>query len=149
LVALAWTVAVFLTPYARNGAGRHKLVDRTLVAFYEIVFFYLAFASLWFQPWYLLWLVALTAPLARYTNATRTILFCIGGVANYFVWDYFWLWNGTDIRNTQVMSAIAIYSLPLYYTLYVVVKSFLERKLGPIEEENNIGTQTAHHTSNI
>jgi hypothetical protein len=124
LVTLGWTAYVFLSRYARTREERHALLDRTLVACYEIVFFYLAFASLWFQPWYLIWLVALTAPVARFTNANRTILFCIAGIANYFVWDFIWLWNRTAIRDTQVMSAIVIYTLPLFYTLYVLVSEF-------------------------
>jgi len=63
--------------------------------------------------------VALTAPLARASYVNRTLLFCIGGVANYFVWDYIWLWNRTDIRTLQITSALAIYTLPLLYTFYV------------------------------
>ena len=95
------------------------MVNRTLRAFYEITFVYLAFATLWFQPWYLMWLIALTAPLASFTYAYRTILFCIGGVVNYFVWDFLWLWNRAPNRDIQVTSALVVYTLPLAYTLYV------------------------------
>ncbi|MFL5732720.1 MAG: hypothetical protein ACJ78Q_05920 [Chloroflexia bacterium] len=121
-VAVGWGISIFLGGNARTPEERRALVDRTLVAFYEIIFFYLAFASLWFQPWYLIWLVALTAPVARLTNVNRTMLFCLGSVANYFVWDYIWLWNRTTIREIQISSALAIYTLPLLYTLYVVVR---------------------------
>ena len=78
LVTLGLTVWIFLKGNARNEVERAALVDRTLSASYEVIFFYLAFATLWFQPWYLLWLVALTAPVARMVNANRTILFCMG-----------------------------------------------------------------------
>lgn len=118
LLVLLLAVRIVLGGNAGTLDERSRLVDRTLVAFYEIIFAYLAFAALWFQPWYLLWLVALTAPLARYANANRTILFCIGGIANYFVWDFVWLWNRTDIRNVQIMAALVVYTLPLFYTLY-------------------------------
>src|SRR5881409_3870552 len=109
-VSIAWAVYVLRGRNARTPEERQVLVGRTLVAFYEIIFFYLAFASLWFQPWYLVWLVALTAPVGRFTNANRTILFCIGGVANYFVWDFIWLWDEATIRDNQVTSALAIYT---------------------------------------
>ena len=66
-----------------------------------------------------MWLIALTAPLASYTHAYRTILFCIGGVVNYFVWDFLWLWNRAPNRDIQVTSALVVYTLPLAYTLYV------------------------------
>lgn len=118
LLVACIAVAIFLHGNAETLSQRARLVDHTLVGFYELIFAYLAFATLWFQPWYLLWLIALTAPLARYTNANRTFLFCIGGVANYFVWDFIWLWNGTQQHNIQVMAAIVVYSLPLFYTLY-------------------------------
>jgi hypothetical protein len=114
---LAWRI--FRQRYATTPAERNRLVGRTLSSFYEITFVYLAFATLWFQPWYLMWLVALTAPLARYVNANRTVLFCIGGVANYFVWDFIWLWNRTEVHNIQVLAALVVYTLPLFYTLYV------------------------------
>jgi hypothetical protein len=118
-IAIVLAGRIFLMGNARTPQERSRLVAHTLGAFYEIVFFYLAFATLWFQPWYLIWLVALTAPVALYTNANRTVLFCIGGVANYFIWDFVWLWNRTAIGTVQIESAIAIYTLPLFYTLYV------------------------------
>jgi hypothetical protein len=119
IIALGLALYVFRSRNAVTPEGREKLVGRTLASFYEIIFAYLVIAALWFQPWYIMWLVALTAPLAGMAYAHRTILFCIGGVANYFVWDYIWLWNRTDIGTNQITSALAIYTLPLLYTLYV------------------------------
>jgi hypothetical protein len=114
---LAWRI--FRSRNAVTPDERDRLVGRTLSSFYEVIFVYLAFATLWFQPWYLMWLVALTAPLAGYTYANRTLLFCIGGVANYFVWDFLWLWNRTEVRNIQITAALVVYTLPLFYSLYV------------------------------
>jgi hypothetical protein len=132
VVTLAFTLNIFLRTIRKGPANtlerRQELIGRTLTAFYEIIFVYLAFATLWFQPWYLLWLVALTAPLARYANANRTILFCIGGVANYFVWDFIWLWNHTEQRNVHVTAVLCVYTLPLFYTLYVLLKPLYERR---------------------
>ena len=123
LVALGLAFWVWRMPNAATPEGRAVLLRRTLIAFYEVIFAYLLVASLWFQPWYLLWLVALTAPVAHITYVHRTLLFCIGGVLNYFVWDFLWLWsynnNRTDFRNIQITSAIAVYTLPVLYTLYV------------------------------
>ena len=127
LVTLGLTVWIFLKGNARDEVERAALVDRTLSASYEVIFFYLAFATLWFQPWYLLWLVALTAPVARMVNANRTILFCIGGVANYFVWDFIWLWNKVDINVIQLTSALSIYALPIAYSLYIWARPLIVR----------------------
>ncbi|HUP27641.1 MAG TPA: hypothetical protein VM409_04335 [Chloroflexia bacterium] len=122
LVAIVLSIRILLTRNATTLEGRQALVSRTLSSFYEIIFVYMAFGALWFQPWYLMWLIALTAPVARLENAHRTILFCVGGIANYFVWDFLWLWNGANIRYIQVASAITVYTLPLLYTLFVWLK---------------------------
>lgn len=129
-ISIGFSLRILLKGNARTHTERQSLIHHTLSAFYEVIFFYLAFATLWFQPWYLMWLVALTAPVARFTNANRTILFCIGGVLNYFVWDYLWLWNATPIRNIQITSVLAIYTLPLFYTLYVWISSIMSRAGG-------------------
>ncbi|MEO8288882.1 MAG: hypothetical protein ABI670_20905 [Chloroflexota bacterium] len=119
LIAVGLALWILKARDATTPEERDKLVGRTLSAFYEIIFAYLAIAALWFQPWYLMWLVALTAPLARIVNVHRTLLFCIGGVANYFVWDFILLWNHSDPRSIQIAAAIAVYTLPFLYTLYV------------------------------
>ena len=121
---------IFLGRNAYTQGDRRELVNRTLRSFYEIFFVYLAFATLWFQPWYLMWLVALTAPLASNTYAHRTLLFCIGGILNYFVWDYLWLWNHAPNREIQVTSALVVYTLPLAYTLYVWLRPLWKRNSG-------------------
>jgi len=136
LVTLGLTLWVFLKGNARNETERAALVDRTLSALYEVIFFYLAFATLWFQPWYLMWLVALTAPVARTVNENRTLLFCIGGVANYFVWDFIWLWNRVDISVIQQTSALSIYTLPLVYSLYIWVRPYVARITGADREKS-------------
>jgi hypothetical protein len=127
LVAVGLAIYILRSPNATTPQAREKLVGTTLGAFYEIIFAYLILAALWFQPWYIMWLVALTAPVAGLAYANRTILFCIGGVANYFVWDYIWLWDRADIRTNQITSALAIYTLPLLYTLYVWLRPRFSR----------------------
>jgi hypothetical protein len=126
VVVLVWGVMILRRGYARTPEERQALAARTLDAFYGVIFVYLAFATLWFQPWYLIWLIALTAPTASFTNVNRTLLFCVGGVLNYFVWDFIWLWNRAGIRQIQITSVIAVYTLPLFYTLYVLLKPIWE-----------------------
>lgn len=118
LVALGLAVWVLRTPNATTPEGRSILLRKTMISFYEIIFTYMIVASLWFQAWYLLWLVALTAPTLSLARVNRMILFCIGGVLNYCVWGWIWLWNRTDFRTIQITAAIAIYTLPVLYTLY-------------------------------
>ncbi|MDQ3929469.1 MAG: hypothetical protein M3328_10020, partial [Chloroflexota bacterium] len=128
LVTLFHAVRIFLVGNVYARETREVLVRRTLAGFYEVLFFYFVFGTLWFQPWYLIWLVALTAPVGRYVNANRTVLFCIGGIANYFVWDFLWLWNRADVRNIQIASAIVIYTAPLFYSVYIWLRPLWEKR---------------------
>src|SRR5207237_8470757 len=96
-----------------------KLCGTPLTSSYVSMLSYLAIAARWLPPWFLMWLVPRTAPQSCASYVNRTLLFFIGGVANYFVWNYIWLWNRTDIRTLQITSALAIYTLPLLYTFYV------------------------------
>ncbi len=127
ITVIGLTLFVFLKGNARTAPERRTLVFRTLGAFYEMIFIYLAFANLWFQPWYLIWLVALTPFVALYTNANRTVLFCIGGIINYFVWDFLWFWSGAGPIDITVTAILAVYFLPLFYTVYSVLKPMYDR----------------------
>jgi hypothetical protein len=40
------------------------------------------------------------------------------------VWDFIWLWNRTEIRNIQITAALVVYTLPLFYSLYVWLSPF-------------------------
>ena len=133
---VAWRI--FRVKNAATPFERTRLVERTLGGFYEVIFVYLAFGTLWFQPWYLLWLVALTAPVARYVNANRTLLFCMGGVANYFVWDFIWLWNRASSRHIQFTAALVVYTLPLFYSLYTWLRPVWRAREAEAEEGEDL-----------
>ncbi|HYP20846.1 MAG TPA: hypothetical protein VEY08_12295, partial [Chloroflexia bacterium] len=138
LVTLGLALRVFRGRNAVTLAERDRLMDRTLGGFYEVIFVYLAFGTLWFQPWYLMWLVALTAPVARYVNANRTLLFCMGGIANYFVWDFIWLWNRTSSRHIQFTAALMVYTLPLFYSLYAWLSPVWRAREAEAEEDGDL-----------
>jgi hypothetical protein len=140
LVVLVFSLRIFFRRNAFSPGERLELVNRTLRAFYEIIFVYLAFATLWFQPWYLMWLIALTAPLASYTYAHRTLLFCIGGVLNYVVFDYIWRWLSVQYpRDIQITSVLVVYTLPLAYTLFVWLRPLWKRSSTLVTSEE-LGT---------
>jgi hypothetical protein len=61
-----------------------------LRAAHDLTFVYLAFATLWWQPWYLVWLVALAALLPSRLVHERALLFCYGATFNYLVFKYIW-----------------------------------------------------------
>ena len=77
---------------------------------------YLAFATLWWQPWYLVWLVALAALLPSRLIHERTLLFCFGGVLNYLVFKYIWpIYQPMTYTTIMGISVILIFGLPLLH----------------------------------
>ncbi len=112
LCATAW---LMLRPRPATRAAR---VEAGFQAAYSIFFVYLVFGTLWFQPWYQAWLVALTPLTARLRDAKRTLIMNAGGVGNYFVWDYLVLWNNSWGNVIQWTSALVVNLPVLLYTVY-------------------------------
>ena len=90
--------------------------DGWLAAAHDVTFVYLAFATLWWQPWYLAWLVALAALVPSRLVHERALLFCYGGAVNYVVFKYVWP-QFQPMTYTQIMglSVILIFGLPLLH----------------------------------
>jgi hypothetical protein len=92
-----------------------------LTAAYDVTFVYLAFATLWWQPWYLVWLVALAALLPSRLVHERTLLFCYGGVLNYLVFKYIWpTFQPMTYTTIMGISVILIFGLPLLHLLCTI-----------------------------
>jgi hypothetical protein len=87
-----------------------------LRAAYDITFGYLTFATLWWQPWYLVWLVALAALVPTRLIHERTLLFCYGGILNYLVFKYIWpIYQPMTYTTIMGISVILIFGLPLLH----------------------------------
>jgi len=90
--------------------------DGWLGAAHDVTFVYLAFACLWWQPWYLSWLVALAALLPSRLVHERTLLFCYGGAINYVVFKYIWpVFQPMTYAQIMGLSVILIFGLPLLH----------------------------------
>ncbi len=97
---------------------RPAILDRLFRACYTIFLVYLLAGTLWFQPWYQGWLVALTPLVARTAYSKRTLVVNGGGVANYFVWDFLVLWNNSWGTVVQWSAALAVNAPVLLYSAY-------------------------------
>jgi apolipoprotein N-acyltransferase len=99
-------------------------LERTIAAAYRIILVYLFFACLWFQPWYLIWLLTLAALRPRLDIAHLSMLFSFTATMNYFVFDYLWMWNTAhfDFLAVQAIAVAVIYGLPLCYGLRLLLR---------------------------
>ncbi len=97
---------------------------------FEVLFFFLAFACLWFQPWYLMWLVALAALLTRVDIAHRTMLFCYSATMIYFMFVFYWVWNAPSLNGIAIQqhAAVVVYFLPIAYTGYTLINARLANR---------------------
>jgi len=89
----------------------------TLVgACFEVFFFYLLFCCLWFQPWYLLWLITLGALLPGWWVVARVVAFCALSMSIYAVWwlqIFFVRPNQYTYMDAEWLSIWLLYPLPL------------------------------------
>lgn len=114
-----WVLGTVAWLLLRTRPGDHgAILDAMFRAAYSIFFVYLVFGTLWFQPWYQGWLVALTPLTARLPLAKRTLVMNAGGVANYFVWDFLVLWNNSWGTVVQWTAALVVNGPVLLYTVY-------------------------------
>ena len=107
---------------------------RFVEGLYWTVFVFLCFAVLWFQPWYVVWLVALGAIVASAGVARLTTLFSYTVTWNYVVYMFFLLWyyplmtagNGLVVN---LASVLIIFVPPLAYAAYLVARGRLSPAL--------------------
>jgi hypothetical protein len=111
-----------------------------LLAAHDVTFAYLAFATLWWQPWYLTWLVAQAALLPSRLIHERALLFCYGGVLNYLVFKYIWpVFQPMTYTTIMGISVILIFGLPL--THLVATAGARERQAGAPSPASGSGSR--------
>jgi hypothetical protein len=112
-IALAGFGIYCLFEATRVRAGVESLIDGT----YRVIVTYLLFACLWFQPWYLVWLIAVAALRRDLDTAHLSMLFSLTATLSYFVFIYIWIWNADrlDYFAVQAIAVATIYTLPLAF----------------------------------
>ncbi len=101
--------------------GMHSL----LMSLYWTVFVFLSFAVLWWQPWYVVWLVALGAVIPSVGIARLTMLFSYTATWNYVVYIFLLMWFfplmmwGNSMGVTLVAVSL-IFGAPLAYAGYLI-----------------------------
>lgn len=78
---------------------------------YAVLLYFLLFACLWFQPWYLVWLLALAPLLGPSPHAAAIMLFSALVQVKYFIFDFAWFWRTPmdDILAPEVATTVLIF----------------------------------------
>jgi hypothetical protein len=83
--------------------------DRDAVGLaYPLMLAVLLLGVTWFQAWYLVWPLALAAPLASAARDREVALLGLGGLGTYLVFIYLWVMGA--LPNTQVVIQLAAYA---------------------------------------
>ncbi|TMC52760.1 MAG: hypothetical protein E6J26_09055 [Chloroflexi bacterium] len=82
LFALAYVVMLRRTP-----TGEAALLEHL----FNIFALLLIVGTLWFQPWYVVWIVAL-APLAHARQRALAFAWSLGALSLYVLFDFVWVW---------------------------------------------------------
>jgi hypothetical protein len=97
----------------RDSAGRTGSGSLVSLAgrSYAVLLYFLLFACLWFQPWYLVWLLALAPLLGPSPHAAAVIVFSLLAQVKYFIFEFVWLWRTPmdDILVPEVATTVAIF----------------------------------------
>jgi hypothetical protein len=101
-----------------------------LFALYWTVFVFLTVAVLWFQPWYLVWLVPLGAILPSLAIADLTTLFSYTVTWDYLVFIFFLFWHfelmiAGKTLGMNVISVLFVFIPPLAYAGYILGRAKL------------------------
>jgi hypothetical protein len=102
-------------------------VESLIRTSYTITLFFLLFICLWFQPWYIIWLLALAALLSQTDAVRQSVLFTYGGTWAYLVYHFLWFWyvpimNWGNTLGVHTTAVVAIFTLPLFYSVYRLAK---------------------------
>jgi len=127
---LARTTALltFVTWYLLQLWRTWRQPSTALLRAFDTVLFLLFFATLWFQPWYVTWLVALSALRPRATAPPQAALFSYCVLISYVVYGFVWFWipriaNWGDTLGINMIAVGTSFLAPWVYALYLWIKS--------------------------
>ena len=94
-----------------GGAARRPRRPALPPSSYRILLYFLLFACLWFQPWYLIWLLALAPLLGPGADAGILIAFSALVQVKYFIFDFVWFWEFpmVDILVPEAATTVLIF----------------------------------------
>ncbi|MFN8471935.1 MAG: hypothetical protein U0822_07045 [Anaerolineae bacterium] len=91
--------------------------DSLVYGAYQVFFFYLVIAAVWFQPWYVVWLVPLAALLVGLPVVERTVIFSFTAMLIHVFLGFGWrlAWFGGNVPTLQMVTALLIMLPPVLW----------------------------------
>lgn len=126
-IASSLATGVFAAFYVWQVWRLRSSVESLIRTSYTITLFFLLFICLWFQPWYIIWVIALAALLSQTDAVRQSALFTYGGPWAYVVYHFIWFWyvpamNWGNTLGVHTTAVVAIFAWPLAYGVYRLVK---------------------------
>lgn len=125
-IASSLAAAVFAAFYVWQLLKLRGNLESLLRTSYALTLFFLLFICLWFQPWYIIWVMALAVLLSE--GAVRqSVLFTYGGHWAYVVYHFVWFWyvpimNWGGTLGVHTTAVVTIFIWPLAYGVYRLVR---------------------------
>jgi hypothetical protein len=98
-------LAVYLTLLRRTGRVEYSLYESLFAA----IACFLILGTLWFQPWYVTWLIAL-APLVGEARRRQAIVWSASALSTYLIFDFAWFWypDFFNAANELVLNLVVV-----------------------------------------
>ncbi|MDY7039884.1 MAG: hypothetical protein SVX38_03370, partial [Chloroflexota bacterium] len=91
-IASSLATTVFGVFYVRQIWRLRGSVESLIRTSHTLTLFFLLFICLWFQPWYIIWVIALAALLFQPDTILQSVLFTYSGTWAYVVYHFIWFW---------------------------------------------------------
>jgi hypothetical protein len=126
-IASSLATGVFAAFYVWQVWRLRSSVESLIHTSYILTSFFLLFICLWFQPWYIIWVIALATLLSRPGATFQSVLFTYSGTWAYLVYHFIWFWyvpamNWGNSLGVHTAAVIAIFTPPLAYGVYRLVR---------------------------
>lgn len=128
----------------RSKADHLGLSEGVVRGSFNIFFVYLLLAMLYFQPWYILWMLPFVPFLCRGGYVEKFVVFLFTSLAAYFIWFYRWPIGSEVETTTETMLFWVIFPIPILVSLAILLYDLRKplavrfRKLTTVEGEGRL-----------
>jgi hypothetical protein len=106
--------------FPQDSSGKWFSWDLLLSTCFYILLLYLLLGSLWFWPWYLIWVLAFLPLIENQRMVHILIVVSCAGQLSYILWNFVWYWMGIEwetlhVIETLVLALLILPALALFF----------------------------------